>query len=820
MIDFQNPMAPIVSIVNETPLNLLGDGSDLDALMAQAYEAVGDLMSLAAPSFDANLADFLDDDKLGPLAKKLMQHIQDDSQARESWITDNAKGLTLLGLSTGAKPDLRWEGASDVVHPVVAEAALRYQANAIEALFPAIGPAKIKMVGKQTKERLAQGQRVRNDINNTFTQVIVDAREEIEVLLLRVALAGAGYIKAWWDAVRNLPRIKAVSAAKMLVPSGYNSIHTAPRLTELTEITVNDFARMKRAGVFRNVDIGTPTYVLDDRVTEKERRQSGVSRPPTQPEHYQLAEMHIELDLENGDADGIAVPYIVVIDTNSQKILSIRRNWKEGDPAQKRIDYYVRFQYMPGLENPHGMGLVALIGTLARGSTQILRTLIDTGSLAAYPSGFKAEGLRWKNEDRPFALGEWRDAYAPSGSLKDSFYPLPVKEPSQVLQMLGQNLVDEARRLGSIGDLDAKAMSSEAPVGTVIAILEQVTKIQSAVHSRLHASFGSLLQIEARLESEYGSDQYAYETEGDMSQFSRRGDYIATMRNIVPVSDPNAATMGLRMMQLQAVQAQVATAPDLYNLAEVHRRYLETLGVPDIDGLMKNDSVKPLDPVTENMNIMMQKGVAVGPEQDHDAHIAVHMAFITDPINAAMIGQSQYGGAIKAALEAHVLEHQAWAYRNKVQDELGVQLPPGEDMPPEVENQIAGMVREASDRVLGKSKTEAAAQASREAAADPVNQIQLEQLAIEKQKATDTASYNMAKLEQDKLLTILKLIADAEKTGKKIGADLLIEWAQQSSGKEAAAESQQSAVNMKLLDALISGAQNHAQKGVLDGQAQ
>jgi len=694
---------------------------------------------------DANIAEFMEDSDLGSVSSDLVDGFLADQNSRKEWSMAYIKGLDLLGMKIEDRTQ-PWAGASGVYHPMLSEAVVRFQAQAMGELMPASGPARSKIVGKITPEKTRQAYRVEQEMNYQITEQMPDYRNEMEQMLFRLPLAGSAFKKLYFDPIEKRPVSIFVPAEDFVVSYGASNLRTCPRYTHVMRKTANEIAKLQSVGFYRDVDLPDPE---PDRSEINEKYNEIDGQDPTyltDDNRYIILEMHVDIDLPGDFAseDGIALPYVVTIDKSSKIILSIRRNWYEDDEAKKKRMHVVHYPYLPGM-GFYGTGLIHLIGGLAKSATSILRQLIDAGTLSNLPAGLKSRSLRIKGDNTPLMPGEWRDADVAGGTLRDSLFPMPYKEPSSVLYTLLGNVVDEGRRIGSVADIQISDMGSQAPVGTTLAILERSLKVMSGVQARLHAAMKDELRLLANIIKEYMPAEYDYEVEGD---FNRQEDFGGPV-DIIPVSDPNAATMAQRVMQYQAALQLAQQAPQLYDLGKLHQQMLEVLGIKDADSIIKlPEDMKPKDPVTENMAMLKQEPIKAFLYQDHDAHIAVHMAAMQDPKLQQMIGQSPFAQAIQSAMLAHINEHLAMAYRKGIEKQLGVPLPAEDEVLPEdVEVQLSQVVAQAAQKLLQQNQSEAQQQQAQQAAQDPLTQIQQKELQIKEMQVQGKLQLEEKKLQ-------------------------------------------------------------------------
>lgn len=694
-----------------------------------------------------NLAEVIDEADLQSMASDLIEKFEADRQTRRDWAVAYIKGLDLLGMKIENRTQ-PWDGASGVFHPMMMEAAVRFQAQAMGELFPASGPARTKIVGKMTTEKFDQAQRVQNELNYLITEKMTDYREEQEQLLFRLSLAGSAFKKVYYDTATGYPRSVFVPAEDFVVEYGSSNLEDSERYTQVMRKTDNEIAKLQAAGLYRDVELPPPATEVDA-IAAKMDDLNGEREPFLEDGRHVLLEMHVDLILPEpySDDDDIALPYVVTIDKSSQTILSIYRNWAEGDPLRRKGMHFVHYPYLPGL-GFYGIGLIHLIGGLTKSATSIIRQLIDAGTLANLPAGLKARGLRIKGDNSPLRPGEFRDVDVPGGAIRDAITFLPYKEPSGVLYQLLGNVVEEGRRMASVSDIKISDMSAQAPVGTTLALLERNLKVMSGIQARLHNSMRKELRLIAKIVHDHMPEAYDYEV-GD---FSRREDFDGRI-DVIPVSDPNAATMAQRVVQYQAALQLAQQAPQLYDMGKLHRQMLEVLGIQDAGDIIKlPDDIKPKDPVTENMAILKQEPVKAFMYQDHEAHIQAHMAAMEDPKLQQIVGQSPFAGAIQAAMAAHITEHVAMQYRKEIERSLGVPLPSEEEnMPEDVELEVSRLTAMAAAKLLQKNQAEAAAMEAQRQAEDPLTQIQLRELDIKEAKVQNDAKIKEAELELERM---------------------------------------------------------------------
>jgi hypothetical protein len=726
--------------------------------------------------FSENLAERISDYTLQSLASELLDEFESDVSARKDWVQTYVDGLELLGLKIEERAE-PWEGACGVYHPLLTEAVIKFQAETITATFPASGPVKTQIIGKETQEKKDAAQRVQDDMNYQLTDVMTEYRPEHERMLWGLGLAGNAFKKVYYDLALGRQVSMYVPAEDVVVPYGASSLESAERVTHVMRKTANEVRRLQYEGFYCDVDLGEPSNTMDD--IEKTIAEKLGFRASTD-DRFKLLEMHVELNLEgfehegrDGEPTDIALPYVVTIEKGTGTILSIRRNWEPDDESCKKRNHFVHYGYVPGF-GFYCFGLIHLIGAFAKSSTSILRQLVDAGTLSNLPGGFKTRGLRVKGDDTPIAPGEWRDVDVPSGVMRDNFMPLPYKEPSQTLLTLLQGIVDEGRRFAGAADLAVSDMSSNSPVGTTLAVLERTLKVMSAVQSRIHYSMKQEFILLRDIIRDYTPDEYDYEpTEG--SRRAKKDDYDLVY--VLPVSDPNAATMAQKVVQYQAALQLAQGAPQLYNLPELHRQMLEVLGIPNYQKLVPmEDDMKPRDPITENQNVLKGKPVKAFLYQDHQAHIAVHTAAMQDPKIQAVLQQSltanpQAAQTMQAAMSAHINEHLGFEYRKQIEQSMGMEIPKyGEDdsdnqitIPEEMEVQISQMAAQASQQLLQQHQQEAEQQQNQQQQQDPLVQMQQQELQI---KAQDLQR-KIAKDQSDAQLEAMKIQVEREKIGSQ-----------------------------------------------------
>ena len=755
MADVMSELPPEIEIEIEDPeaVSITTDGFKL-------------MMEKGEPSeddFDANLAEFMDESALVSLGSTLVSDFGKDVADRKEWMQTYVEGLKLLGLKYEERTE-PWNGACGVFHPMLTESVVRFQSEAVMETFPAAGPVKTKIVGKITREREEAAERVREDMNYQLTETMVEYRPEHEKLLWSLPMAGSAFKKVYYDPSKARQVALFVPAEDIVVPFGASSLEMAERVTHVMRKTENEIAKLQVAGFYREVELGEPTNELDD-VEKQKAKEDGLSA--INDNRYRLLEMHVDLDLpgfedknKKGEPTGIALPYVVTLDKATATILAIRRNWYEEDVLHTKCQHFVHYQYIPGF-GFYGYGLIHLIGGYAKSATMLIRQLVDAGTLSNLPGGLKTRGLRIKGDDTPIAPGEFRDVDVPSGSIKDNILTLPYKEPSQVLYTLFNQIVTEGRAFASAGDMKVADMSSQAPVGTTLAILERTLKVMTAVQARLHFSMKQEFKLLKAIIADYTPEEYDYEPE-DAGRRAKASDYNQV--EVIPVSDPNAATMAQKIVQYQAVIQLAQSAPQLYNLPLLHRQMIEVLGIKNANKLVPiEDDQHPTDPVQENMNILMGKPVKAFIEQDHEAHIQVHMAAMQDPKIMMLLQQNPMAQGIQAAAMAHLNEHIAYEYRKQIERNLGLPLPTEEqekNMAPEVAAQVAQLSAQAAQQLLQSNQAQAAQQQAQQQAQDPLVQMQQAELQLkakdleikEKKVVTDAAAKaDQIRIEQERI---------------------------------------------------------------------
>jgi len=686
--------------------------------------------------FDANLVEILDDSVVTGIVTDLVGDYDDDVNSRKDWMQTYVDGLELLGMKIEERAD-PWIGACGVYHPLLSEALVKFQAEIMMSTFPAAGPVKTQIIGKETPEKKDAAVRVQDDMNYQLTDVMTEFRPEHERMVWGLGLSGNAFKKVYFDPSFDRQTSIFVPAEDLVVPYGASNIQTSPRITHVMRKTENELRKLQVAGFYADIDLGEPNNMLDE-VEKKIAEKMGFRA--LSDDRYKILEMNVDLDLEgyehkdkDGEPTGIALPYIVTVEHGSMKCLAIRRNWKQGDKLHTKRQHYVHYGYVPGF-GFYCFGLIHLVGAFAKSGTSILRQLVDAGTLANLPGGFKTRGLRVKGDDTPIGPAEWRDVDVPSGTIADNIMALPYKEPSQVLASLLDKIVDEGRKFASAADIQVADMSANSPVGTTLAILERSLKVMTAVQARIHYSFKQELALLRDIIRDFTPDEYSYEPE-EGTRKAKKSDY--DLVDVIPVSDPNAATMAQKIVQYQAVIQLSQQAPQIYNLPQLHRQMLDVLGVKHADKLVPlPDDEMPKDPISENMAVLKGEPLKAFITQDQQAHIAVHQTFMQDPVIMKTIGQSPQANQIMAALQAHIAEHLGFYYRTMIEKQMGVPLPaPNKQLPDDVEVQLSQLVAQASAQLLQANQAQAQQEQAQQLAQDPLIQMQQQELQLKGQEA-------------------------------------------------------------------------------------
>jgi hypothetical protein len=713
-------------------------------------------------AFDANLVEMLDDREQQILADDIIGLVESDVQSRKDWAETYVKGLDILGFKYEERT-APWEGACGVHSTVLAEAAIRFQAEAMSETFPAQGPVKVKILGKETREKEEAGERVRTDMNYQLTDRMVEYRPEHERMLYSLGLAGSAFKKIYFDPNMNRQCAMFIPAEDVIVPYGASNIESAERVTHVMRKTKNDLRRLQANGFYDDKDLDDPSPYHTD-IEERKAEEGGYTL--NDDNRYTLYEVHADLIIDGiDDEDDLAKPYVVTVERGTGELLSIRRNYEEGDELEMKRQHFVHYSYVPGF-GFYGLGLIHIIGGYAKAGTSIIRQLVDAGTLSNLPGGLKSRGLRIKGDDEPIEPGEFKDVDVPSGSIRDNIMPLPYKEPSQTLLALLNQITTEGRRLGAIADMDVSDMSANAPVGTTLALLERTLKPMAAVQARVHYAMKLEFRMLKEIMAENAPEEYGYEPHrGEIS--ARRQDY--EMVEVIPVSDPNNTTMAQRVVQYQTVLQMSQQAPQIYNLPQLHRQMIEVLGVKNADKLVPTeDDVKPTDPISENMNALTGTPIKAFLNQDHDAHIAVHTAFMQDPKVQQALGKSPEGQKAMMALQAHIAEHAAFRYRKQMEEKIGAPLPYlNEELPEEIEIGISRLAAQAGEQISMRHKQEMAQKQAMQQAQDPILQLKQQEVQLKQQEL-------QLKAQKDQLEAQIKQ-AEVQRKAKKDQMDAEID---------------------------------------------
>lgn len=722
---------PVMEIEIGPEIEMLPDGGALiGAAEIEVYE----------DKFDENLADTIPEKVLQAMSSDLMHEYDNDLNSRADWEKTYADGLKLLGLKIEERTQ-PWQGACGVYSQVITEAVIRFQSETIMETFPAQGPCKTQILGKPTPAKEAAAKRIKEEMNNQITNVMIEYRPEHEKMLWNLPITGSAFKKVYYDPALARQTALFIPAEDVLLPYGVSDIFSAPRITHRMRKTKNDLLKLQEAGFYRDIDLGDPLRSTDD-VQEKKDKETGFTS--NNDNRFTVLEFHVDYFIDgwkdkfaNNAKSKIGVPYVVTILKDNGEVLAVRRNWLAEDETKQRRQHFVHYQYVPGFGS-YGFGLIHLIGSAASSATALIRQLVDAGTLANLPGGLKTRGLRIKAGEDPIKPGEFRDVDIPSGTVRDNIMALPYKEPSQTLLALHNQIVEEARRFAATSDLKISDMSAQAPVGTTLAILERMLKVMSAVQARIHYTLKQELKLIAGIIRDHADEEYDYDTIGDDDNDqprARKADF--SIAEVIPVSDPNAATMSQRIVQYQAVQQLSATAPQIYNLPQLHRQMLDVIGIKNAEKLVPlPEDQRPTDPIAENMNVLMGKPMKAFAYQDHEAHIAVHQAFMQDPKIAASIGQNPAAQQMMGAMMAHIAEHTAYAYRLQVEQQLGIPLPEYDEenntapIDPQVEKQFAPLIAQAAQRTMMMNQAQAAQQQNQAAAQNPELQLQQAELAL------------------------------------------------------------------------------------------
>ena len=733
--------------------------------------------------FSANLADDMDEGTLTELVGDLVGDFEDDVGSRKDWIQTYVDGLELLGLKIEERTE-PWEGACGVYHPLLSEALVKFQAETMMSIFPASGPVKTLVIGKDTPDKKAAADRVQEDMNYQLTEMMPEYRPETERMLWGLGLSGNAFKKVYYDPSLERQVAMFVPAEDIVVPYGASDLQSSPRVTHVMRKTENELRKLQVAGFYRDIELGEPSDILDE-VEKKIAEKMGFRA--TTDSRYKVLEMHVNLDLpgyedkdEDGEPTGIALPYVVTLEKGSRNILAIRRNWDPNDKTCQKRQHFVHYGYIPGF-GFYYFGLIHLIGAYAKSGTSLIRQLVDAGTLSNLPGGFKTRGLRVKGDDTPISPGEFRDVDVPSGTMKDNIMTLPYKEPSQTLMTLLNGIIEEGRRFANTADLQISDMSANAPVGTTLAILERTLKVMSAVQARIHYSLKQELKLLKKIIAEYTPEEYSYEPD-EGSRLAKKSDYDNV--DVIPVSDPNASTMAQKIVQYQAVMQLAQASPTLFNMPLLYRQMLDVLGIKNAQKLVPMDEdQKPTDPVSENQNVLMMKPVKAFQYQDHEAHIKVHMSAMQDPKIMQLLQNNPMAPAMQQAMQAHINEHLGFQYRIQIEQKLGMSLPPQKDasgddinMDPQVEAMLAPLLADAAQAVLMQNQQYAAQQQAMQQAQDPLLQLQQQEVQIKQAEQQRKAAKDMADVELDKqklALDAQKIMLNAKTAGEKQKFDAL-----------------------------------------------
>ena len=778
--------------LNQAPLGMspmmteMDEGPDIEIEIEDPEEVTvraGDMEIEIDPDedegdFNDNLAEDMDEGTLTELAGDLLGEFDEDISSRKDWIQTYVDGLELLGMKVEDRTE-PWPGACGVHHPLLSEAVVKFQAETMSETFPAQGPVRTQIIGKETNEKKDAAARVQEDMNYQLTDVMVEYRPEHERMLWGLGLAGNAFKKVYYDPSLGRQVAMYVAAEDVVVPYGASSLEVAERVTHVMRKTPNELKKLQASGFYRDIDLPEPVNSMDE-VEQKISEQLGF-RAETD-DRYKLLEMHVDLVIEDDDyrdeAENdleIALPYVITIDKETETVLSIRRNWNPDDKKKLKRNHFVHYSYVPGF-GFYAFGLIHLIGAFAKSGTSLIRQLVDAGTLSNLPGGFKTKGLRVKGDDTPISPAEWRDVDVASGTMRDNIMPLPYKEPSQVLYSLLGTIVDEGRRFAGMADMKVSDMSAQAPVGTTLAILERTLKMMSAVQARVHYAMKREFQLLKGIIRDYTPATYSFEPEeGDRR--AKKSDY--DMVTVIPVSDPNAATMAQKIVQYQAVIQLAQGAPQIYDLPYLHRQMLEVLGIKNAQKLVPlkdGDDMKPRDPVSENMDVINGKPVKAFIYQDHEAHIAVHTSALQDPKLMQLMGQNPNAQSMMASMQAHIAEHLAFEYRRQVEMQAGVPLPPpNAEMDENTEVAISRLAAQAAQQLLQKNQSEAAQQQAQQMAQDPIIQMQQQELQIKqgeldlkKQKLMIDAAEKNDRIELEQM----RIESQEEIAGLQVGAKL------------------------------------------------
>ena len=750
-----------VSIEIEDPESVTIDTGDVEITLEPENDYGGD--------FDSNLAEILDEGELATISSDLMELVDDDISSRKDWAETFVKGLEVLGMNYEERTQ-PWNGACGVFSTILTEAAIKFQAESIMETFPAQGPVKTEIIGAIDKMKEDAAQRVRDDMNFKLTEEMPEYRPEHERMLYSLGLSGSAFKKVYYDPAMGRQVALYIPAEDVIVPYGASNLNNAERVTHVMRKTKNEIKKLQVSGFYRDIDLGDPVNIMTD-IEKKKAEQQGYKA--SDDNRYQILEIHTDLDIEgfedvdkDGEPTGIALPYVVTIDRGTGDVLAIYRNWLEDDNQKAKRQHFVDYCYIPGF-GFYGMGLIHVIGGYARAGTSLIRQLVDAGTLSNLPGGLKSRGMRIKGDDTPIAPGEFRDVDVPSGAIKDNVMALPYKEPSATLLTLLNQITEEGRRLGSISDMKISDMSSQAPVGTTLAILERTLKTMGAVQARVHYSMKQEFKLLKGIIRDYAPSEYEYDPQGG-NRKAKQADYDIV--EVIPVSDPNSSTMAQRIMQYQAVIQLASQAPQIYNLPQLHRQMIEVLGIQNAEKLVPvDDDQTPRDPVSENMAFLNGKPTQAFIYQDHDAHIAAHTSFMQDPMIAQTIGQNPMAQKIQAAAMSHIAEHLAFQYRRKIEEQIGVPLPPPDQkLPEDIEVQVSRLVADGAKQLLQANQAQAQQAQAQQQAQDPMVQMQQQELQIKQMDAQAKAQ----KYQSDAQLAQARLNIESQRIANQKEMDM------------------------------------------------
>ncbi len=700
-----------------------------------------------------NLAEVLDSSSLNTLASELLDAFEQDKDSRKDWLDVFTKGLDLLGIKTEEREE-PFPGATGVNHPLLAEAVTQFQAQAYKELLPAGGPIKTRVMGNESPETMDQSQRVKEFMNYQITEVMKEYDPEMDSLLFYLPLAGSAFKKVYYDNLLGRATSRLVKAEDLVVAYETTDLETSPRFTHVMSMTGNDLKKLQMNGTYRDISIGESGIDLEyNEAKEKIDELQGISPPIADYEEYSVIELHVNLELPDIDDYGFAVPYVVTILEDRSEILSIRRNWEQGDELFNKKEYFVHYKFLPGL-GFYGFGLIHMIGGLTKSATSVLRQLIDAGTLSNLPAGFKARGMRVQGEDEPLRPGEFRDVDVPGGTIRDALMPLPYKEPSSVLSQLLGVIIESGRRFASIADMQVGDIGSQQlPVGTTVAMLERGTKVMSAIHKRLHFAQKKEFRLLASIFSKSLPPVYPYDVPG-ASREIKATDFDDRV-DIIPVSDPNIFSMAQRVMLAQQELQMAQAAPQIHDLREAYKRMYEALEVKNIDAILPPAAqIPPRDPVSEQQAAMTGQPIKAFEFQNHDAYISAHSSFLQNP----MMAQNQQA---QLAISANIQEHQAMLYKQQIEQVLGQQLPElGAEIPPQVMNELALLAAQATQVVTGQAQAMAQAQAN--AQIDPIVQLKEQEIAQKAQSDALRSQVDLAKIESNEAIAEMKIAQDRE----------------------------------------------------------